>query len=78
MIPTLLHYRRYQKKSGCKHFITRLHIKKKEPEMFTANKIYGKYRTGNDFFPDSKKKMKSAKIRAERRFRRTRHQFGVT
>jgi hypothetical protein len=46
--------------------------------MFTANKIYGKYRTGNDFFPDyKKKKVKSAKIRAERQFRRTRHQFGV-
>jgi hypothetical protein len=56
MIPTLLHYRGYQKKSGCKHFITRLHIEKNEPEMFTANKIYGKYRTGNDFFPDLKKK----------------------
>jgi hypothetical protein len=26
------------------------HIKKNEPERFTANKIYGKYRTGNDFF----------------------------
>jgi hypothetical protein len=23
--------------------------------MFTANKIYGKYRIGNDFFPDLKK-----------------------
>jgi hypothetical protein len=49
-IPTVLHYRGYHKKSGCKHFITRLHIEKNEPEMFTANKIYGKYRTGNDFF----------------------------
>ena len=46
----VLHYRGYQKKSGCKHFITSLHIEKNEPEMFTANKIYGKYRTGNDFF----------------------------
>jgi hypothetical protein len=44
--------------------------------MFTANKIYGKYQTGNDFFR-IKKKMKSAKIRAEPRFRQTRHQFGV-
>jgi hypothetical protein len=35
--------------------------RQKQPEMFTANKIYGKY----------------AKIRAERQFRRTRHQFGV-
>jgi hypothetical protein len=52
--------------------------RQKQPEMFTANKIYGKYRTGNDFFPDyKKKKVKSAKIRAERQFRRTRHQFGV-
>jgi hypothetical protein len=40
----------YQKKSGCKHFITRFYIEKNEPERFTANKIYGKYRTGNDFF----------------------------
>ena len=32
-------------------FITSwLHIEKNEPEMFTTNKIYGKYRTGNDFF----------------------------
>ena len=54
-ILTVLHYRRYQKKSGCKHFITRLHIEKSEPEMFTANKIYGKYRTGNDFFSIWKK-----------------------
>jgi hypothetical protein len=37
-------YRGYQKKSGCKYFITSwLHIEKNEPEMFTANKIYGKY-----------------------------------
>jgi hypothetical protein len=32
------------------------HISKKnEPEMFTANKTYRKYRTGNYFFPDLKK-----------------------
>jgi hypothetical protein len=32
-----------QKKLGCKHFITSwLHIEKNEPEMFTANKIYGR------------------------------------
>ena len=31
--------------------------------MFTANKIYGKYRNGNYFFLDLKK-MKLAKIRA--------------
>ena len=39
-IPTVLHYRWYQKKSECKHFITRLHIEENEPEMFTANKIF--------------------------------------
>ena len=55
-IPTVLHYRGYQKKSGCKHFITRLHIEKNEPEMFTDNKIYERYRTGNDFFRIKKKK----------------------
>ena len=108
-IPTVLHYRGHQKKSGYKHFITRLHCnehfnsinvrnstsgqikllylysilrKKKrtvtfrnslkclakyhrenEPEMFTDNKIYGNYRTGNYFLRIKKKeKKKSAKI----------------
>ena len=40
---------------------TKYHRENK-PEMFTVNKIYGNYRTGNDFFPDLKKKMKSATI----------------
>ena len=30
-----------------------------EPEMFTANKIYGNYRTGNDFFRIQKKEEKN-------------------
>jgi hypothetical protein len=52
ILPTVLHYRGYQKKSGCKHIITRLcYHRKKRTEMFTANKIYGKYQTGNDFVP---------------------------
>ena len=70
-------YRGYQKKSGCKHFITSwLHIEKNEPEMFTANKIYGKYRKW--FFPDLKKNRKIwNRQKSELRLCRTRHQFGV-
>ena len=53
-----------------------LNIEKNEPEMFTVNKIYGKYQTGNDLFRIKKKKERYRQ-KSERRSRRTRHQFGV-
>jgi hypothetical protein len=78
MIPTLLHYRGYQKKSGWKHFITRLHIDKNNRKCLPLTKYTENTGPEMIFFRIIKKKeVKSAKIRAERQFRRTRHQFGV-
>ena len=62
-IPTVLHYRGYQKKSGCKHFITRLHIEKTNRKCLPLTK-YTENTGPEMIFFGFKKKMKSTKIRA--------------